>query len=50
MNYIKHVLRGIKRLLSRKWICVFFNKEKLPVEGDTITVGNMRATFKKIKD
>ena len=41
MNLITHIIR----YFSNRYQCVWFDRQCLPTEGDSITVGNMTATF-----
>lgn len=43
-------LKYIPRLFNDRYGVVFFDRKHFPVEGDTITVGELVAEFKKKKD
>lgn len=50
MQRIFDILFNFHKLYSKRWAVVFFDFKNMPVVGDTITVGELRATFEKIEE
>lgn len=47
MNYDETFYKAMEELRKR-YAVIVIDKEKPPVEGDTITIGNLKAEFKKV--
>lgn len=43
-------LFNLHKLFSKRYFVVFFDKQNMPEEGNTITVGELMAEFKKEED
>lgn len=50
MQRLLDIIFNFHKLCSKRYFVVFFDKQNMPVEGDTITVGDFTAEFKKIPD